>query len=121
MAMYETKSIPTDGLLAALNPAAEAFTVTIKGLSAPATLARGTVLAIDADGKMIVLGSGTGTANCILCDDTEVGTADVKAIAYRTGHFAAEKLIVADSYTLTAADKEALRDAGILLSNTVEM
>lgn len=121
MAMYETKSITTDGLLAALNPAAEAFTVTIKALSAPATLVRGTVLAVDADGKMIVLGSGTGTANCILCDDTEVGTADMTAIAYRSGHFAAEKLTVAASYTLAAADKEALRDAGILLSNTVEM
>lgn len=121
MAMYETKSITTDGLLATLNPAAEAFTVTIKALSAPATLKRGTVLATDSSGKMIVLGSADGTANCVLCDDTEVGTSDVKAVAYRTGHFAAEKLIVANSYTMTAADKEALRDAGILVSNAVEM
>lgn len=121
MAMYETKSFSTDGLLAAINPATEAFMVTIKGLSAPATLARGTVLAVDADNKMEVLGSGTGTANCILCDDTEVGTSDVKAVAYRSGHFTAEKLIVAASYTMTAKDKEALRDAGILISNAVNM
>ena len=90
-------------------------------LSAPATLKRGTVLAVGSDNKMVVLGSGTGTANCVLCDDTEVGTSDVKAVAYRSGHFAIEKLTVAASYTLTAADKAALRDAGILLSNAVEM
>ena len=119
--MYESKTIGTDGLVCGLNPAAEAFMVTIKALSAPATLARGTVLAVDADNKMVVLGSGTGTANCILCDDTEVGTSDIKALAYRTGHFTAEKLTVASGYTMKAADKEALRDAGILLSNAVEM
>lgn len=119
MAMHETMSIPTDGLLAAINPAAEAFTVTIKANAG--ALSRGTVLAIDADGKMIVLGSGEGTANCVLCDDTVVGAADVKAIAYRTGHFTAEKLIVKDSYAMTAADKEALRAAGILVSNAVNM
>jgi len=121
MAMYETMNVTTDGLLATLNPAAEAFSVTIKALGAAATLKRGTVLAIDADGKMIVLGSGAGTANCVLCDDIEVGTSDVTAIAYRTGHFTAEKLIVADTYTMTAADKEALRAAGILVSNAVNM
>lgn len=119
--LYESKTIGTDGLVYGLNPAAEAFMVTIKALSAPATLARGTVLAVGADNKMVVLGSGEGTANCILCDDTEVGTSDIKALAYRAGHFTAEKLTVAASYTMTAADKEALRDAGILLSNAVEM
>lgn len=119
--LYESKTIDTDGLIYGLNPAAEAFMVTIKALSAPATLKRGTVLAIDTDKKMVVLGSGAGTANCVLCDDTEVGTSDVKALAYRTGHFAVEKLTVADSYAITAADKEALRDAGILLSNAVEL
>jgi len=119
--LNESKTVETDGLVYGLNPAPEAFMVTIKALSAPATLRRGTVLAIGSDNKMIVLGAGEGTANCILCDDTEVGTSDVKATAYRTGHFAAEKLTVAASYTLTAADKEALRDAGILLSNAAEM
>lgn len=119
--LYESKTIGTDGLVCGLNPATEAFMVTIKALAAPATLKRGTVLAVGTDNKMVVLGSGTGTANCILCDDTEVGTSDVKAAAYRSGHFAIEKLTAAASYTLTAADKAALRDAGILLSNAVEM
>ena len=66
--------------------------------------------------------SETLTANCVLAEDTEVGTdADTVAIAYRTGHFNANMLTVAESYTLNAADKEALRTAGILLSDAVEI
>ena len=61
------------------------------------------------------------TANCILAEDVEVGTAaDVTALAYRTGHFARNKLIVKDSYTLKATDEEELRKAGILLSDAIE-
>lgn len=59
-------------------------------------------------------------ADCVLCDDTVVGTAaDVVALAYRTGHFARNKLIVADDYTLTAADEQDLRKAGILLDDAI--
>ena len=43
------------------------------------------------------------------------------AIAYRTGHFNANTLIVKDEYEITAADKEALRSVGILLSDAVEI
>ena len=116
--LYESKTIGTDGLVYDLNPATEAFMVTIKANAG--ALKRGTVLAVGSDNKMVVLGSGTGTANCILCDDIEVGTSDVKATAYRAGHFTVEKLSVASGYTITDADKAALRDAGILLSNAVE-
>lgn len=121
--MYESMTIGTDGLVYGLNPAVEAFFVTIRAQDAEKTLARGTVLALSADdGKMIVLGAEEGApANCVLCDDTIVGTEDVKAVAYRKGHFTIEKLIVADGYELTAADKETLRDAGILLSNAVAL
>lgn len=118
MAIYESKTIGTDGLIYGLNPATEAFMVTIKANAG--ALKRGTVLAVDADGKMVVLGSGEGTANCILCDDVVVGAADTVAAAYRAGHFAVEKLTVASGYTIKATDKAALRDAGILLSNAVE-
>lgn len=117
--LYESKTIGTDGLVYDLNPATEAFMVTIKANAGE--LKRGTVLAIGSDGKMIVLGAGEGTANCILCDDTVVGAEDTVAAAYRAGHFAVEKLAVAAAYTITAADKEALRDAGILVSNAVNM
>ena len=119
MAKYESMTFGTDGLVYGLNPKTEAFMVTIKANAG--TLKRGTVLAVDADNKMVVLGSGTGTANCVLCDDTEVGATDVVAAAYCAGHFAVEKLAVASGYTITAADKAALRDVGILVSNAVEL
>lgn len=120
--LYESKEITSDGLIYSLNPSVEAFFVTIRAVDTEKIFPRGTVLALsDADGKMIVLGSEDATANCILCDDTAVGNEDVKAMAYRCGHFAVEKLTVADDYTITAADKEKLREVGILLSNAVKM
>lgn len=120
-----------DGLIVSNDPVADVFTVTLKKATGEAvTLKRGTVLALSGgsagDGKMVILGTTaatneTLTANAILCDDTVVGTtADVTVIAYRTGHFARNKLIVASSYTLTAADEEALRAAGILLSDALD-
>ena len=51
----------------------------------------------------------------------EVGTtADVTVLAYRTGHFARNKLAVASGYTLKATDEEELRKVGILLSDAIE-
>ena len=124
-------TVDYDGLIVTNEPVADVFTVTIrKEASAKATLKRGTVLALSSgtagDGKMVALGTTaasneTLTANAILCDDTEIGTdADVEATAYRTGHFARNKLIVKDSYTLKATDEEELRKAGILLSDAIE-
>ena len=122
-------SVGYDGLIVANEPVADVFTVTIrKEATAAATYKRGTVLALSAgtagDGKLVILGSTattneTLTANCIL--DVEVGTtADVTVLAYRTGHFARNKLAVASGYTLKATDEEELRKAGILLSDAIE-
>lgn len=124
-------SVGYDGLIVANEPVADVFTVTIrKEATAAATYKRGTVLALSAgtadDGKMVALGTTAGsnetlTANAILCDDTEIGTAaDVEATAYRTGHFARNKLIFSGEYTLKPADEEALRAAGILLSDALD-
>ena len=124
-------SVGYDGLIVANEPVADVLTVTIrKEASAKATLKRGTVLAVASgaagEGKMVALGTTTAsnetlTANAILCDDTEIGTdADVEATAYRTGHFARNKLAVASGYTLKPADEEALRAAGILLSDALD-
>lgn len=124
-------TVDYDGLIVTNEPVADVFTVTIREeASAKATLKRGTVLALssgtDGDGRMVALGTTaasneTLTANAILCDDTEIGTdADVKATAYRTGHFARNKLAVASGYTLKATDEEELRKAGILLSDAIE-
>lgn len=117
-----------DGLIVANEPVADVFTVTIREeATAAATYKRGTVLALSAgDGKLVILGSTattneTLTANCILAEDVEVGTtADVTVLAYRTGHFARNKLAVASGYTLKATDEEELRKAGILLSDAIE-
>lgn len=120
-------SVGYDGLIVANEPVADVFTVTIrKEATAAATYKRGTVLALSAgtagDGKLVILGStATTTANCILAEDVEVGTtADVTVLAYRTGHFARNKLAVASGYTLKATDEEELRKAGILLSDAIE-
>lgn len=121
-------SVGYDGLIVANEPVADVFTVTIrKEATAAATYKRGTVLALSAGtGNLVILGSTattneTLTANCILAEDVEVGTtADVTALAYRTGHFARNKLAVASGHTLTATDEEELRKAGILLSDAIE-
>ena len=125
-------SVGYDGLIVANEPVADVLTVTIrKEATAAATYKRGTVLALSGgtagDGKLVILGTTaadneTLEANCILAEDVEVGTtADAVAIAYRTGHFNANSLITAASHTITAAEKEALRSAGILLSDAVEI
>ena len=124
-------TVDYDGLIVTNEPVADVFTVTIrKEASTKATLKRGTVLALSSgtggDGKMVALGTTAGsnetlTANAILCDDTEIGTAaDVEATAYRTGHFARNKLIFSGEYTMKPADEEALRAAGILLSDALD-
>lgn len=121
-------SVGYDGLIVANEPVADVFTVTIrKEATAAATYKRGTVLALSAGtAGLVILGSTattneTLTANCILAEDVEVGTtADVTVLAYRTGHFARNKLAVASGYTLKATDEEELRKAGILLSDAIE-
>lgn len=118
----EVATFEYDGLIVDSNPIADVFAVTVAtGMGA---LKRGTVLARAAkEGKMHILGttvaSDTATANCILAEDVDA-TSETAALAYRTGHFATNKLIVKDEYTMTAADKEALRDVGILLSDAME-
>ena len=58
--------------------------------------------------------------NCVLADDVEVGTtSDAVATAYRTGHFNENSLITDNSHAISETDKEALRSAGILLSDAV--
>ncbi|MCQ4785770.1 head decoration protein [Flavonifractor plautii] len=121
-------SVGYDGLIVANEPVADVFTVTIrKEATAAAAYKRGTVLALPAgDDKLVILGptattNETLTANCILAEDVEVGTtADVTVLAYRTGHFARNKLAVASGYTLKATDEEELRKSGILLSDAIE-
>ena len=108
-------SMDYDGLIADIYPKLVVSGGTIRKLAEAATIKRGTILAkssgTSGDGKLVVLGTAaTGdevlTANCILCDDVTVPV-------YLTGCFNTNKCIVADSYTMTEADKDALREGGI--------
>lgn len=109
-----------DNLINGLTPGAEVFSVELAAKQG--VLERGTLLAV-ADGGMVKISAATtGKANAVLAETIDTGTGDaVVGIAYRTGHFNTNSLIVADGYEITAADREALRVAGILISDAVEM
>ena len=99
-------SMDYDGLIADIYPKLVVSGGTIRKLAEAATIKRGTILAT---------GDEVLTANCILCDDVDVGTADdVTAPVYLMGCFNSNKVTVADSYAMTEADKDALRNGGIV-------
>ena len=112
-----------DGLVSDTNPAVKVAPGKIRKLGTAATLTRGTILAKSSgtagDGKLVVLGNTaasneTLTAYCILTEDTAVGTAnDVNAAVYVCGCFDLSKCTVKSGYTITEADKDALRDGGV--------
>ena len=118
-----------DNLISDVYPPADVFSVKIRKGDEATTYKRGTVLALSTgtggDGAFVILGttakeSETLTANAILAEDVTVGTeTDAEAIAYRAGHFNGNTLTVGYEYEMTAADKEALRTVGILLSDAV--
>lgn len=109
-----------DNLINGANPPAEVFTVQVA--AGQGVLTRGSLLAANGSGMVLISSTTTGKANAILAEDVDTGSGKaVNAIAYRTGHFNGNVLTVAEGYTITAADKEALRDVGILLSDAVEI
>ncbi len=122
-----SKSLGTmefDGLIADIYPKLVVSGGTIRKLAEAATIKRGTILAKSSgtagDNKLVVLGTAAAsnevlTAYCILCDDVAVGTTDdVIAPVYLMGCFNSNKVTVANSYTMTEADKDALRNGGIV-------
>ena len=112
-------SVGFDNLINGAYPPTEVFHVNVA--SGQGVLERGTLLAT-ADGGMKKISSATtGKANAVLAESVDTTDGAAVAVAYRTGHFNANKLIVADGYTITDADKAALRAAGILLSDAVEI
>ena len=127
-----------DNLIADSYPPTDVFSVQLT--AGQGILERGTLLALKDDGTMEMIGTETtGKANAVLAEpvdtgapaaetqadgDGETATTDpetVPGIAYRTGHFNTNRLIVAEGYEVTAADREALRVAGILTSEAVEI
>ncbi len=107
-----------DGLFVNHVPEADVFSVTVS--AGEGILKRGTVLALGEDGKMSVLDVNDTTlkANCILAEDIDA-TEEAIALAYRTGHFNEQALLTKDDAEMNAANKEALRDVGILVSDTI--
>ena len=108
-----------DNLINGVNPPAEVFHVEVAG--GQGLLKRGTLL-VGNDGKVIADGESDCKAPAILAEDTDTGEAGgtVTAIAYRTGHFNANSLIVGEGFNVNET-KEALRGVGILISDAVEV
>ena len=99
----------------------EADVVTVK-LAAAGVVRRGTVLSGTpggADFAALAAAASTSKALYVLAEDCDTAE-DTVGIAYRTGHFNRNALIVGGSYTLTAADEEILRKSGILLADALE-
>ena len=103
-----------DGLVTDLNPHIQVSGGVIVTCAAMTTYKRGTVLGMS-DGGTLSIYDGTGTPNCILCDDTDVGTEeDANVSVYISGCFNPNKVTLADSYELTADDIDQLRMRGII-------
>lgn len=110
-----------DGLVVDLVPEVEVRGGTIRKLAAATTLKRGTILAKSSkDNTLVVLGTAatdgeTLTPDCILCDDVAVGAdADVSVSVYTAGCFNTNRVHVADGYTISATDFDALRKYSIV-------
>jgi hypothetical protein len=87
----------------------------VQSISIPSgILKRGTV--VDATGKALTTDL---VPHGILCDDVDASTGAVVAEVYVAGCFNKNALIVADGYTLSAANIKALRDGGIFVENAV--
>ena len=113
-------SVGFDNLINGVYPPAEPFHVQLA--AGQGVLERGALLATADGGMVLISAATTGKANAVLANTVDTGTGEaVMGVAYRTGHFNANALIVGDGYEITAADKEALRSAGILISDAVEI
>lgn len=109
-----------DGLVTGMNPAVQVRGGIIAAPSEAVTYKRGTVFAKSTtDNKLYIIGTAaasgdTLTPDCILCDDTEMAGSDVTAAVYTAGCFDPSKVTVDDSYTMSEADKDKLRERGIV-------
>lgn len=119
-----------DGLITDLTPKPQVRGGTIAKLTTTTVYKRGTLLSKSVkDGLLHILGEAppapasgetadTYTPDCILCDDTEVGTTeDVKVATYTAGCFDPGKVTVAKDYTITEGDKDNLRMRNIVFKS----
>lgn len=107
-----------DGLIVAGFPIK---TIAVELAAGTGTLKRGTVLAKTETGCIALNTANTGKPYAILCDDQTLSSSEkIVADAYEAGCFVKDKLSVADGYTLTDDDKEALREKGIFLEVSID-
>lgn len=112
-------SVEYDGLFVSNVPVADV--VHVKLAAGNGVLKRGTVVTGAAGGELAPVAAALNATNgtFILTDDVDTTGAVTIATAYRTGHFARNKLITNGTYALVAADEEILRKSGILLSDAI--
>ncbi len=107
-----------DNLFARSFPRAR--TTAIKITAGAGKLERGTVLCCKEDGTCEVMAAG-GEPAYILSDPVDAsGTEAVSAVAYCSGNFNPNAVIVGEGYTLSAADKATLRKVDIVFTNMME-
>lgn len=113
-------AVDYDGLIVSNTPVADVVTVSVAAGSG--VLKRGTIVTGTPGGDLAPLAAAAtaGNATYIIADEVDAsGSAAVVATAYRTGHFARNKLTTDGTYTMTASDEEILRKSGILLSDAI--
>ena len=118
-------SVTPENLIAKLDPPALKRAGVIRKLGTAGTLKRGTLLAKSSgsagDGKLVIFGTTaasneTLTADCILAEDIDVGTAnDENALTFYQGNFNEDALILKSGASLTEDDRDALRVRNIIL------
>ena len=101
-------------------------TVIIKLRAGQGELLRGSVICMSsATNDGVIYGTEaivdeTLTACYILADDTD-STNTIMAECYRSGHFSRNNLITKADISITNTSENEMRNAGIFLSNTVEI
>lgn len=102
----------------------EADVVVVKLAASQGVLARGTVVSGTPGGEdfaALAAAAEAAKALYVLADEVDTGSSGaVVGIAYRTGHFNRNALIVGNEYALTAADEEILRGKGVLVSDALD-
>lgn len=114
-----------DNLFHSTYPAAEVYQVELT--KSKGVVKRGSLLVAGEAGTLELASTsnneGGGKAVAILADDVDTNAEldKIYGVAYRTGHFNANALILDEGASINAKDKEALRGLGILLSDALDI
>lgn len=116
-------STEQDNLIARAFP--RALTMGVKIAAGEGALKRGTILTRKADSTFAVYGKSDAEEgsepSAILTDDIDASGGDpVAAVAYCSGNFNPDAVIMAEDHKLTAAEKDTLRKYDILFTQMFE-